>query len=57
MDGISQVASSVEAMNQVLQMATNKTTDLAKRMVAVNVETAVLAGREAGKGAVIDALA
>lgn len=55
MDGISQVGQSIEAVSRILEFATEKSTELAKKMVNVSVEMAV--GRESGKGASFDAVA
>ena len=52
MSAISNVASSVDAMNQVMMMAQNATLEQAKKLVQVQVEQKV--GAEAGKGAAVD---
>ena len=57
MDGISQVASSINAMNDVLKMAQSKSLDLAKKMVEVSVEGKVGGAKQAGIGEVIDSYA
>lgn len=55
MDGISRVGQSIEAVSQVLELATAESTELAKKMVAVSVEMAL--GSEVGKGQLFDAVA
>ena len=57
MDGISQVSRSIDAMSDVLKMAQSKSSDLAKKMVAVSVEAKVGGAKEANLGAVVDSYA
>ena len=54
MDGVAgaSVSQSVEALNQVLEMATTKSLEMAEKLVKVALETAT--GLETGKGANID---
>ncbi|MBD3345533.1 MAG: hypothetical protein GF401_10765 [Chitinivibrionales bacterium] len=52
MDGVSSVAQSVQALNQVLQSANKETVEMAEKMVKVNVEMAL--GAELGKGGSVD---
>jgi hypothetical protein len=49
-------ANGVADVTQILQMATAKNLELAKKMVAYNVETA-MQGAESGKGAAVDVTA
>lgn len=54
MDGIANnVAQSVEAVNQILQTATQANIDLDKKMLRATAEMAI--GRELGKGQSVDA--
>jgi hypothetical protein len=55
MDGVSAVSQSIEAMNDVLKMATQANTEMAEKLVKVNVEMAL--SPEAGKGTIIDTMA
>ena len=57
MDGISQVASSIDAMNGIMQMAQSKSVDLAKKMVEISVEAKVGGAKQDGLGDVVDAYA
>jgi hypothetical protein len=54
MDGVAGTAvSGVDDLNRILQMATAKNIDMAKKLVKFTLETA-LAGSELGKGGAID---
>jgi len=54
MDGTTIVSQSIEAVNQVLQIATKENTDQAVKLMKVTVEAAL--GREVGKGNAVDTL-
>jgi len=53
MDGAGTVASGIDDVNRILQIASAENIDMAKKLMKVTVETA-LQGNEAGKGAAID---
>jgi hypothetical protein len=55
MEAVSAISQSIEAMNQVLQMATQLSTETAEKMVKVNVEMSLAA--QPGVGEVIDTVA
>ncbi len=46
------LAKSVEAVNQIMQAASAKSTDMAKKIAVLNVEA--LVGKESGKGQAVD---
>ncbi len=54
MDGISNVTQSVDAVNQIMQVAQAKAIQTAEKMMKVNV--AMTLGQEMGKGNLIDLL-
>ena len=53
MDSVSTASRSIEAVNDILQVASKATNDAAEKMMKVSVEMAV-AGAELGKGQDID---
>lgn len=55
MSGVSNVAQSIDAVNQVLQAAQTKAMQTAEKMMKVNV--AMTLGQETGKGNLIDLVA
>lgn len=55
MDGVSSVSQSINAVNDMLQMAQAQTIKTAEKMMKVSVEMAV--GLEQGKGQLLDLVA
>lgn len=55
MDGVASVSQSVDAVNQLLMAASQKTMEQAEKMIKVTAEMAL--GQEAGKGALFDTVA
>ncbi|MBD3420552.1 MAG: hypothetical protein GF398_10580 [Chitinivibrionales bacterium] len=57
MDGVSSVAQSVQAMNQIMKTATEAGTEMAEKLVKVNAEMALGGPKIPGVGENIDVAA